>query len=109
MRQYVKNKPIKWGFKFWYHDTSKTGYLFQFDLYLGKKEKREEILESSVVLALIECLEDTYCTIFFDNFFNSPSLNIKLFEKGVKDHFVIPVAHCNKVVPLCNNTTLPTL
>ena len=69
------------GFKFWYHNTSKTGYLYQLHLYLGNKESREENLGPSVVLALTECLEDTYSTIFFDNFFNSPSLIIKLFEK----------------------------
>ena len=83
MRQYLKNKPIKWGFKFWYRCASKTGYLYQFDLYLGKKESREENLGRSVVLALTECLKNTYGTIFFDNFFNSPSLIIKLFEKGL--------------------------
>ena len=83
MRQYLKNKPINWGFKFWYHCASKTGYLYQFDLYLGKKESREENLGPNVVLALTECLKDTQCTIFFDNLFNSPSLIIKLFDKGL--------------------------
>ena len=42
MRQYVKNKPINWELKFWYHYASKTGYLYQFDLYFGKTESREE-------------------------------------------------------------------
>ena len=37
--QYVKNKPVKWGLRFWYPCTSETGYLCQFDLYLGKKRK----------------------------------------------------------------------
>ena len=79
MRQYVKDKPIKWGFKFWCRCASKTEYLYQFDLYLGKKEIREENLEPSVFLALKECHEDTYCTIFF----KSPSLIIKLSDKGL--------------------------
>ena len=26
MKQYVKNKPIKWGFKYWYRCDSETGY-----------------------------------------------------------------------------------
>ena len=39
MKQYVKNKTIKWGFKFWFRCASPTGYLYQLDLYLGKKEK----------------------------------------------------------------------
>ena len=49
MKQYVKNKPIKWGFKFWFLCANKTGYLYQLDLYLGKKEKTEENLGPSVV------------------------------------------------------------
>ena len=79
MRQYVKNKPINWAFKFRYHCASKTGYLYQFDFYIGKKESREENLGSSVVLAWTEWLQDTYCAIFFDNFFNGPSLITKPF------------------------------
>ena len=39
MRQYIKNNPIKWGFKFWFRCSSKSGYLYQFDMYLGKKSK----------------------------------------------------------------------
>ena len=79
----MKNKPIKWWFKFWYHCASKTKYPYQLNLYLGKKEMWEENLGRSVVLALTECLEDKYCTIFFDNYFNSPYLIIKLFGKGL--------------------------
>ena len=78
MKQYVKNKPITWGFKFQFHCASKTGYLYQLDLYLGKKEKTEENLGPSVVLKMTECLENSYCTVFFDNFFNSPLLITKL-------------------------------
>ena len=47
------------------------------------KKRREENLGPSVVLALTECLEDKYCTIFSDNYFNSPYLIIKLFGKGL--------------------------
>ena len=27
MCQYMKNKPIKWGFRFWFRCSSKSGYL----------------------------------------------------------------------------------
>ena len=37
IRQYVKGKPIKWGFKMWCRCTSKSGYLFECYLYAGKK------------------------------------------------------------------------
>ena len=37
MHQYMKNKPIKWGLKFWLRCSSTSEYLYQFDMYLGKK------------------------------------------------------------------------
>ena len=33
MKQYIKNKPIKWGFKYWYRCDSETGYVYQLGLY----------------------------------------------------------------------------
>ena len=52
MKQYVKNKTQKVDLKFWYRCASKTGYFYQFDLYLEKKENVEETLEGSLVLTL---------------------------------------------------------
>ena len=37
MKQYRKSKPIKWGFKFWFCCLSKSGYLYQMDIYFGRK------------------------------------------------------------------------
>ena len=31
---------------------------------------------------MTECLENSYCTVFFNNFFNSPSLITKLHDRG---------------------------
>ena len=79
MKPYIKSKPIKWGFKFWFRCASKTGYLYEMDMYLGKKEKETEYnLGESVVIKLCESLKGTFCTIFFDNFFSSPNLIKKL-------------------------------
>ena len=38
MKQYIKWKLIKWGFKFWFCCSSKSGYLYQMDIYLGRKQ-----------------------------------------------------------------------
>ena len=38
MKQYIKSTPIKWGFKFWFRGSSKSGYLYQIDIYLGRKQ-----------------------------------------------------------------------
>ena len=33
MKHYIKNKRIKWGFKYWYRYDSETGYVYQLELY----------------------------------------------------------------------------
>ena len=83
MRQYMKNKPIKWGFKFWFRCGAKSGCLYEFDMYLRKKGNTEFGLGESVVLSLCQKLKDTHCFVFFDNFFTSPVLLIKLLEMGI--------------------------
>ena len=40
MKQYVKSKPIKGGFKFWCHCASETGYLFYLTCTWVKKKAR---------------------------------------------------------------------
>ena len=52
MKKYVKKKAIKWGLKFWCCCASATGYLYQLDLYLGKKDEVELNLGESVVLKM---------------------------------------------------------
>ena len=83
MKQYMKNKPIKWGFKYRYRCDSEIGYVCQVELYQGRKENRELNLESSVALDLCQVLKDTYCHVFFDNFFNCSTLIQKLHDNGL--------------------------
>ena len=83
IRQYMKNKPIKWGFKFWFHCGAKSDYLYEFDIYLGKKGNTEFGLGESVILSMCQKLKDTHCFVFFDNFFTSPALLVKLLEMGI--------------------------
>jgi len=40
LRQYIRNKPIKWRFKLWCRCDAVSGYLYQFDLYTGRKTHR---------------------------------------------------------------------
>ena len=80
MRQYMKNKPIKWSFKFWFRCGAKSGYLYEFDMYLGNKANTEFGLAESAVLSLCQKFKDTHCVVFFDNFFTSPALLLKLLQ-----------------------------
>ena len=83
MKQYIKSNPLKWSFKFWFCCSSKSGYLNQMDIYLGRKRTPEFNLglEEEVFLQLTKDLE--FCTVCFDNIFNSPKLIEKLFQKAI--------------------------
>ena len=60
MRQYMPNKPIKWGFKLWVLATSDSsspggaGYVVDFDVYVGSQGVPEEGLTQRVVLELLK-------------------------------------------------------
>ena len=79
MKQYIKNKPMKWGFKYWYRCDSEAGYVYQLELYQGQKKKRKFNLGSSVVLELYQVLKDTHV----DTFLNSSILIQKLHDNGL--------------------------
>ena len=79
----MKNKPIKWGFKFWFRCGAKSGYLYEFDVYLEKKGNTEFGLGESTFLTLCQKLKDTHCFVFFENFFTSVALLVKLLEIGI--------------------------
>ena len=52
MKQYIKKKPIKWCFKVWHRCAGTTGYLYQLELYLGKKDEVKLNLGERVALKL---------------------------------------------------------
>ena len=41
MKQCITSKPVKWGFKFWFYCSNKSGYMCQIDIYLGRKQTPE--------------------------------------------------------------------
>ena len=41
MKQFIKNKPIRWGFKLWFRCSANDGYLYQMEIYLGKQIKKD--------------------------------------------------------------------
>lgn len=60
---YMKKKSIKWGFKFRIQCGSKSGYVYEFEAYLGKKTKTEFGLGEPVVLLLSESLAIEVATV----------------------------------------------
>lgn len=84
MKQYVRSKPVSWGFKVWMRCGAKSGYTYEMALYTGKTESGVEIgLGSKVVLELTESLIGSGCHIFMDNFFTSPYLLYILHLHGL--------------------------
>ena len=84
-KQFIKNKPIRFGYKIWCLDAP-LGYLVKFIPYQekGSVTDKELGLGGSVVVDLLSVLseEDKY-KVYFDNFFTSLKLVDKLTEKKI--------------------------
>ena len=78
MKQYIKNKPMKWGFQLWVRAGSSNGYIYEIDPYTGRKLLPEVCLGESVVLSL-----GSGYHLFIDIFFNSPKLMFILYAHGM--------------------------
>ena len=84
LKQYVKGKPVQWGFKLWCRCHSTIGYLFQFDLYTGKKTGHvEQGLGEGVVLSLTEQIKNLQYHVYIDNFFNTAQLQFNLLNHKI--------------------------
>ena len=82
IRQYIKNKPTKWGLKLWVLADSANGYTWDFNVYIGRaagREVSEYGLGYDVVMKLIDPLLDQGYQLFVDNFYTSPILLKNLF------------------------------
>ena len=63
MKQYIKSK-------YWFRCSSKSGYLYQMDIYLGRKQTLEfnVILGEEVILQLTKDFEQSFCTVYLAAF-----------------------------------------
>ena len=84
-RQYMPKKPTKWGIKVWMLAESKTGYVSNFDVYLGKappSDQAELGMVTRVVLNISRPFHNSNRHLYFDNFFNSTELLEELLKVG---------------------------
>ena len=83
LMQYMPAKPNKWGLKAWGLAEAKTGYIYNWQLYLGKDSSRPTDLPLAhhVVMTLAEPLFDKGHILYMDNFFSSPALFKDLADK----------------------------
>ncbi|CAF1543190.1 unnamed protein product [Adineta ricciae] len=86
LKQYLPLKPIKRGYKVWCLCDPITGYLFNFQIYLGKDEisGKEASLSERVVFDLISSDNFQGKYLYFDNFFTSLRLLEKLKLQKIK-------------------------
>ena len=83
-RQYMKDKPSKWGFKYWVL-SDPTAYTINFDLYCGaaQTERSEHGLGFETVTTLVENYHNQNYEVYCDNFYSSPALFLKLLESKI--------------------------
>lgn len=88
-KQYMKDKPNKWGFKN-YVRAGVSGIIYDFLLYAGEdtfryhtfSEEEESLgFGAQVVIALCQSIDRKPAIIYCDNFFSSPELFYVLREK----------------------------
>ncbi|XP_036317370.1 piggyBac transposable element-derived protein 3-like [Rhagoletis pomonella] len=91
-KQFIRGKPIRWGYKFWVGAT-RLGYVLWFDPYQGHAAiipsvYRQLGLGAGVVLRFADYLQfrhpDAPFHLFFDNFFSSVPLFHELTKRGLK-------------------------
>jgi hypothetical protein len=84
MKQYMKDKPVKFGIKMWVAADAVSAYCVNFEVYVGKNDtaiNRTFGLSSRVVIEITKFLELKGYVIFTDNFYASPQLADYLFSR----------------------------
>ena len=71
MKQYMKDKPIDRCFKHFCRNCSNTGYVFEFDIYTGKKTQVEVGL-AGVVLQLTRQIKERNIRLLYGQFLHVP-------------------------------------
>ena len=82
-RQYIRNKPTKWGYKYWIL-ADPTGYTVDFDIYCGTNDAPSgKGLGYDVVAKLTAPFHFQGYEVYCDNFYSSSSLFSDLLENGI--------------------------
>ena len=86
IRQYIKDKPTKWGIKLWVLADSSNGYTIDYNIYIGKAAGRDVSVHGlgyDVIMKLMQPYLNQGYHLFVDNFYTSVHLFKTLFTQGV--------------------------
>ena len=83
LKQYMPMKPVRRGLKVWMRADAVTGYISQFQVYVGKEVSTEMELGARVVKDLTRTLVNKNYHVFCDNFFTSVQLFHQLQCDGI--------------------------
>jgi hypothetical protein len=82
MKQYIRNKPTKWGYKVWCLVSS--NYLLAFQVYEGKKGRNSASSPHEAVVSLTHNYQHRNHILYMDRGFTSPALLLELLHKGIR-------------------------
>ena len=108
LKQFMRGKLIRFGFKQWALCCSQTGYCYQMQVYEGKSletgnEWAVTGLGASVVLQMVSILETpSVHKIYFDNFFTGFALMKHLQDIDVRATGTVRFNRMNKC-PIAND------
>ena len=103
-RQFIKDKPTRWGMKLWVLADSSNGYTYDFEVYSGKGSPvSKNGLAYDVVMRLCQHLKGQGYHVYFDNFYTGVQLvkdllAMKLLSCGT-------LQTCRKAVPAAFKNT----
>ena len=86
IRQYIKDKPTKWGIKLRVLADTSNGYTVDFNVYIGKAagtDVSEHGLGYDVVVTLMQNFFNQGYHLYIDNFYTSTVLVKYLLQQGV--------------------------
>ncbi|XP_064635763.1 piggyBac transposable element-derived protein 4-like [Lineus longissimus] len=82
-KQYMPNKPIKWGVKVWALCESTSGYCLGWYPYTGKQNVTGLGLGYDVIDALTQNFHAYGHHLFYDNFYSSPFLSLQMMDHDI--------------------------
>lgn len=103
IRQFIRDKPIRFGLKLWVLADSITGYTYAFFVYLGKKRtelnNRTKGLAYNVGMELSKKLVNQGYRIYTDSFYTTQHLATDLLQK--KTYLIGAVKRTSSAMPQC--------